>query len=74
LRVSEINRDRGLGFQKKIRDKGPAANKMFAQWCVDVLPKVFIFVPRFGAGDRTQLRNRTTAQTQTLAASIYTQR
>ena len=26
-----------------------------------------IFVPRFGVGDRTRLRNRTTAQTQTLA-------
>jgi len=43
-------------------------NKMFAQWCGDVLPKVYIFVPRFGVGDRTRLRNRTTAQTQTLCA------
>ncbi|MFN7328887.1 MAG: hypothetical protein ACK5UP_05215, partial [Bacteroidota bacterium] len=25
-------------------------NKMFAQWCVDVLPKVYIFVQRLVSG------------------------
>ena len=28
----------------------PAANKMFLQWCGDVLPKVYIFVQRFVSG------------------------
>ena len=30
-----------------------------------------IFVPRFGVEDRTRLRNRTTAQTQTMQRNPY---
>jgi hypothetical protein len=30
--------------------KNTAANKMFLQWCGDVLPKVYIFVQRFVSG------------------------
>jgi hypothetical protein len=31
-------------------DEWPAGNKMFLQWCGDVLPKVYIFVQRFVSG------------------------
>jgi len=30
--------------------KATAHNKMFLQWCGDVLPKVYIFVQRFVSG------------------------
>jgi hypothetical protein len=65
-KISTVDKDSGT---INGRLKRPAPNKMFAQWCGDVLLKVYIFVPRFCVGDRTRLRNRTTAQTQTLAAT-----
>jgi hypothetical protein len=35
---------------KAERRRAHVANKMFAQWCVDVQPKVYIFVPRLVSG------------------------
>jgi hypothetical protein len=32
------------------RADAAAANKMFLQWCGEVLPKVYIFVQRFVSG------------------------
>jgi hypothetical protein len=46
---------------------------MFLQWCRDELVLSFIFVQRFSTWDRTRLREGTTAETQTLAASFFRQ-
>jgi hypothetical protein len=50
--------------------RGTAGNKMFLQWCRDELHLCFIFVQRLVSWDRTRLRKGTTAETQTLWATI----
>jgi len=47
-----------------------SGNKMFLQWCRDELVLSFIFVQRFVSWDRTRLWKGTTAETQTLWASL----
>ena len=43
---------------------------MFLQWCRDELVLSFIFVQRLVSLDRTRLRKGTTAETQTLYATL----
>ena len=55
----------------KAKENDPTSgNKMFLQWCRDELVLSFIFVQRFVSWDRTRLWKGTTAETQTLWASL----
>jgi hypothetical protein len=63
----------GLTITSRVNE-WPAGNKMFLQWCRDKLHLSFIFVQRLVSWDRTRLRKGTTAETQTLAATIFNDR